>query len=85
MGYETETLRNLDAIKGFGVTGALQRRACGKRQEAYRAGASLDYNLFGIQHAGAAHRSCWAPLMQMAALRLLPVPAVVGAKFSTAR
>ena len=41
MSYETETLHNLDAIKGFGITGR-------QRQEEFRR-ASLDYNLFSIR------------------------------------
>ena len=47
MAYESETLRNLDSIKGFGVTrqyGAGLR----DRQEQYRR-ISLDYNLFSIR------------------------------------
>ena len=40
MSYETETLHNLDAIKGFGITGRYGR---GFRR------ASLDYNLFSIR------------------------------------
>lgn len=47
MSYETETLHNLDAIKGFGITG---RYGAGlrQRQEEFRR-ASLDYNLFSIR------------------------------------
>ena len=48
MSYETETLHNLDAIKGFGITG---RYGAGLRQpqgEEFRR-ASLDYNLFSIR------------------------------------
>ena len=47
MSYETETLHNLDAIKGFGITG---RYGPGfrNRQEEFRR-ASLDYNLFSIR------------------------------------
>lgn len=47
MSYETETLHNLDAIKGFGITG---RYSAGlrQRQEEFRR-ASLDYNLFSIR------------------------------------
>lgn len=47
MAYETETLHNLDAIKGFGVT---ERYGAGlrQRQERYRQ-AGLDYNLFSIR------------------------------------
>ncbi len=47
MSYETETLHNLDAIKGFGITGRYGR-GCGSRQEEFRR-ASLDYNLFSIR------------------------------------
>ena len=47
MAYETETLHNLDAIKGFGIT---DRYSAGLRQqqETFRK-ASLDYNLFSIR------------------------------------
>ena len=47
MAYETESLHNLDAIKGFGITG---RYSDGLRQqqEDFRQ-ASLDYNLFSIK------------------------------------
>lgn len=47
MAYETETLHNLDAIKGFGIT---ERYGTGLRQqqERYRK-AGLDYNLFSIR------------------------------------
>ncbi len=47
MAYETETLHNLDAIKGFGIT---DRYSDGlhQRQEDFRQ-ASLDYNLFSIK------------------------------------
>ena len=47
MAYETESLYNLDAIKGFGITG---RYSDGLRQqqEDFRQ-ASLDYNLFSIK------------------------------------
>ena len=63
MGYETETLRNLDSIKGFGVT---ERYSAGlrKKQEAYRA-VSLDYNLFGIKTQ--ALLSILGSMVQMAA------------------
>ena len=63
MGYETETLRNLDSIKGFGVT---DRYSAGlrKKQEAYRA-VSLDYNLFGIKTQ--ALLSILGSMVQMAA------------------
>lgn len=63
MGYETETLRNLDSIKGFGVT---ERYSTGlrKKQEAYRA-VSLDYNLFGIKTQ--ALLSILGSMVQMAA------------------
>ena len=47
MSYETETLHNLDAIKGFGITGRYGR-GFRRRQEAFRR-ASLDYNLFSIR------------------------------------
>ena len=46
MSYETETLHNLDAIKGFGITGRYGR-GFRRRQEEFRR-ASLDYNLFSI-------------------------------------
>ena len=47
MAYETESLHNLDAIKGFGIIG---RYSDGLRQqqEDFRQ-ASLDYNLFSIK------------------------------------
>lgn len=47
MAYETETLHNLDAIKGFGIT---EHYAGGMRtrQEDFRR-ASLDFNLFSIR------------------------------------
>lgn len=47
MAYETETLHNLDAIKGFGIT---DRYSSGlrQRQEDFRR-ASLSYNLFSIK------------------------------------
>lgn len=47
MAYETESLHNLDAIKGFGIT---DRYSAGLRQqqEDFRQ-ASLDYNLFSIK------------------------------------
>ncbi len=47
MAYETETLHNLDSIKGFGVT---QRYGAGlrERQERFRE-TSLEYNLFSIR------------------------------------
>ena len=47
MAYETETLHNLDAIKGFGIT---KHYAAGMRtrQEDFRR-ASLDFNLFSIR------------------------------------
>ena len=45
--YETETLHNLDAIKGFGITGRYGR-GFRRRQEEFRR-ASLDYNLFSIR------------------------------------
>ena len=63
MGYEMETLRNLDSIKGFGVT---ERYSAGlrKKQEAYRA-VSLDYNLFGIKTQ--ALLSILGSMVQMAA------------------
>ena len=47
MSYETETLYNLDAIKGFGITGRYGR-GFRSRQEEFRR-ASLDYNLFSIR------------------------------------
>ena len=47
MSYETETLHNLDAIKGFGITGRYGR-GFRRRQEEFRR-ASLDYNLFSIR------------------------------------
>ena len=47
MSYETETLHNLDAIKGFGITGRYGR-GFRSRQEEFRR-ASLDYNLFSIR------------------------------------
>lgn len=47
MSYETETLYNLDAIKGFGITGRYGR-GFRRRQEEFRR-ASLDYNLFSIR------------------------------------
>ena len=47
MSYETETLHNLDAIKGFGITGR-HGRGFRRRQEEFRR-ASLDYNLFSIR------------------------------------
>lgn len=47
MSYETETLHNLDAIKGFGITGRYGR-GFRHRQEEFRR-ASLDYNLFSIR------------------------------------
>ena len=47
MSYETETLHNLDAIKGFGITGRYGR-GFRRRQEEFRQ-ASLDYNLFSIR------------------------------------
>ena len=47
MPYETETLHNLDAIKGFGITGRYGR-GFRRRQEEFRR-ASLDYNLFSIR------------------------------------
>ena len=47
MSYETETLHNLDAIKGFGITGHYGR-GFRRRQEEFRR-ASLDYNLFSIR------------------------------------
>lgn len=47
MSYETETLHNLDAIKGFGITGRYGR-GFRRRQEEFR-WASLDYNLFSIR------------------------------------
>ena len=47
MAYETETLHNLDAIKGFGITGRYSD-GLRQRQEDFRQ-ASLDYNLFSIK------------------------------------
>lgn len=47
MSYETETLHNLDAIKGFGITDRYGR-GFRRRQEEFRR-ASLDYNLFSIR------------------------------------
>lgn len=47
MSYETEALHNLDAIKGFGITGRYGR-GFRRRQEEFRR-ASLDYNLFSIR------------------------------------
>ena len=47
MSYETETLHNLDAIKGFGITGRYGR-GFRRQQEEFRR-ASLDYNLFSIR------------------------------------
>ena len=47
MSYETEPLHNLDAIKGFGITGRYGR-GLRSRQEEFRR-ASLDYNLFSIR------------------------------------
>ena len=47
MSYETETLHNLDTIKGFGITGRYGR-GFRRRQEEFRR-ASLDYNLFSIR------------------------------------
>ena len=47
MSYETETTHNLDAIKGFGITGRYGR-GFRRRQEEFRR-ASLDYNLFSIR------------------------------------
>ena len=47
MSYETETLHNLDAIKGFGITGRYGRGFCSRQEEFRR--ASLDYNLFSIR------------------------------------
>lgn len=47
MAYETETLHNLDAIKGFGITGRYSD-GLRRRQEDFRQ-ASLDYNLFSIK------------------------------------
>lgn len=47
MAYESETFRNLDTIKGFGVT-ARYGRAMRQRQDDYRQ-LSLRYNLFGIR------------------------------------
>lgn len=47
MSYETETLHNLEAIKGFGITGRYGR-GFRRRQEEFRR-ASLDYNLFSIR------------------------------------
>ena len=47
MSYETETLHNLDAIKGFGITGRYGR-GFRRRQEEFRR-ASLDYHLFSIR------------------------------------
>lgn len=47
MSYETKTLHNLDAIKGFGITGRYGR-GFRRRQEEFRR-ASLDYNLFSIR------------------------------------
>ena len=47
MSYETETLHNLDAIKGFGITGRYGR-GFRRRQEEFRRD-SLDYNLFSIR------------------------------------
>ena len=47
MSDETETLHNLDAIKGFGITGRYGR-GFRRRQEEFRR-ASLDYNLFSIR------------------------------------
>ena len=47
MSYETETLHNLDAIQGFGITGRYGR-GFRRRQEEFRR-ASLDYNLFSIR------------------------------------
>ena len=47
MSYETETLHNLDAIKGFGITGRYGR-GFRSRQEEFRR-ASLDYNLFSLR------------------------------------
>ena len=47
MSYETETLHNLDAIKGFGITGRYGR-GFRRRQEEFRR-ARLDYNLFSIR------------------------------------
>lgn len=47
MAYETETLHNLDAIKGFGITGRYSD-GLRQRQEDFRQ-TSLDYNLFSIK------------------------------------
>lgn len=47
MAYESETFRNLDTIKGFGVT-VRYGRAMRQRQDDYRQ-LSLRYNLFGIR------------------------------------
>ena len=47
MSYETETLHNLDAIKGFGITGRYGRGFRRRQEEFCR--ASLDYNLFSIR------------------------------------
>lgn len=63
MAYETESLHNLDAIKGFGIT---DRYSAGLRQqqEDFRQ-ASLDYNLFSIKTE--ALLSLLASAVQMAA------------------
>lgn len=47
MAYQTETLHNMDAIKGFGIAGRYSR-GMRRRQKEYRK-ESLDYNLFSIR------------------------------------